>query len=130
MEQDMAMMLGDLIGQMAELELMAKYDMKPTPEMLEKIRKCYDEDNRTYIEAQTAVNTQRDIDMQQVKKPVVQKQEPIKPQPRPTSKPQPTQKPIVKELNEKPHKKWSLFELFRKQKPDDGMLIRRYTVNS
>lgn len=126
----MAMKISDLIGQMAQLELMAKYGVKPTPEMLEEMCKRYDVDNRTYIEVQTAVNTQRDIDMQQVKKHVVQKQEPIKPQPRPTPKSQPTQKPIIKELAEKPRKKWSLFELFRNQKPDDGMLIRRYTVNS
>lgn len=130
MEQDMAMMISELIGQMAQLELMVKYGVKPTPEMLEEMHKRYDGDKRMYIEAQTAVNTQRDIDMQQVKKPVVQKQEQIKPQPKSTPKPQPIQKPIVKELAEKPHKKWSLFELFRKQKPDDGMLIRRYTVNS
>lgn len=68
-DDNMALMISDLIGQVAQLELMAKYGIKPNPEFMEKVHeKYYKEELPTKLETQVAINTQRDIDMEKLSK--------------------------------------------------------------
>lgn len=75
-ERDLAYMISDVIGQVAQLELMTKYGIKPNTEFTEKVHDKYYKEATTpeKIEAQVAINTQRDIDVQ-----IVAPKEPEKP---------------------------------------------------
>ena len=76
-EKDVALMISDLIGQVAQLELFAKYGIKPTSETMKKMDERYNtyykDELPTKLEAQVAINTQRDIDMKEVEKPEPEK---------------------------------------------------------
>jgi len=70
MESDnMALMISDLIGQAAQLELFAKYGIKPNLELCAAIHDKYYKEAKPEpekLEAQVAVNTQRDIDIKKL----------------------------------------------------------------
>jgi hypothetical protein len=67
-DDNVALMIGDLIGQIAQLELMAKYGIKPNTEFAKKVHEKYYKEATSpeKLEAQVEVNTQRDIDMKKL----------------------------------------------------------------
>lgn len=67
-KQDMAIAISELIGQAAQLKLMAKYGIQPNTEFAKKVHEEYYKEATTpeKLEAQVAVNTQRDIDMEKL----------------------------------------------------------------
>lgn len=77
-DDNVALMISDLIGQVAQLELMVKYGIKPNAEFCVAIHDKYYKDatppTAEKMEAQVAINTQRDIELETLKpkpKPVI-----------------------------------------------------------
>lgn len=65
---DMTKLMGEIISQQAMLELMVKHGVQPTSEMVAKMHDKYYKEATSpeKLEAQVAVNTQRDIDMEKL----------------------------------------------------------------
>lgn len=63
--RDMAIMISDLLGQVAQLKLMAEYGIEPNTEFAKKVHEEYYKEATSpeKLEAQVEVDTQRDIDM-------------------------------------------------------------------
>ena len=113
-EENMALMISDLIGEVAQLELMAKYGIKPNSEFMKKMDERYNTYFNTHekVEAQVAINTQRDIDMQQSK---------------PTEKIDPNGVNNV-EITEKPTESTrtgrSIFNIFRRKQSTNNEIVK------